>query len=62
MVLTLCDLQVLVPSASNLTSSLSIVHQVPEGHVGVYWRGGALLKIISDPGLFSVLFIWAICV
>lgn len=41
---------VLVPSASNLTSSLSIVHQVPEGHVGVYWRGGALLKTITDPG------------
>lgn len=31
-------------------SNLQIVHQVPEGHVGVYWRGGALLKTISEPG------------
>lgn len=29
---------------------ISILHQVPEGHVGVYWRGGALLKEITDPG------------
>uniref|UniRef100_A0A175YGU2 Band 7 domain-containing protein n=1 Tax=Daucus carota subsp. sativus TaxID=79200 RepID=A0A175YGU2_DAUCS len=41
---------VLVQSASDLTSSLSIIHQVPEGHVGVYWKGGALLKTITDPG------------
>ncbi|XP_049934814.1 uncharacterized protein LOC116258123 isoform X4 [Nymphaea colorata] len=27
-----------------------ILHQVPEGHVGAYWRGGALLKTITDPG------------
>ncbi|KAK4771785.1 hypothetical protein SAY86_013560 [Trapa natans] len=32
------------------TNSFSTLHQVPEGHVGVYWRGGALLKIIADPG------------
>ncbi|KAH7282765.1 hypothetical protein KP509_35G046800 [Ceratopteris richardii] len=31
-------------------SNLNIVHQVPEGHVGVYWRGGALLKTITEPG------------
>lgn len=42
--------QVLVPSSSNFLDSLSILHQVPEGHVGVYWRGGALLKTITDPG------------
>ncbi|XP_020220684.1 erlin-2-B [Cajanus cajan] len=42
---------VLVPSASpSFQNSLSILHQVPEGHVGVYWRGGALLKIITEPG------------
>ncbi|GER31852.1 erlin-2 [Striga asiatica] len=41
---------VIVPSASNLKQSLSILHQVPEGHVGVYWRGGALLNSITDPG------------
>ncbi|KAF8389710.1 hypothetical protein HHK36_024229 [Tetracentron sinense] len=31
-------------------SSLSILHQVPEGHVGAYWRGGALLETITNPG------------
>ncbi|XP_041013865.1 erlin-2-B [Juglans microcarpa x Juglans regia] len=39
-----------IPSSSTLKNSLSVVHQVPEGHVGVYWRGGALLKTITDPG------------
>ncbi|KAI3844506.1 hypothetical protein MKX03_026176 [Papaver bracteatum] len=42
---------ILIPAslaASN--STYSILHQVPEGHVGVYWRGGALLKTITDPG------------
>lgn len=29
----------------------SLVHQVPEGHVGAYWRGGALLNMISEPGI-----------
>ncbi|KAA8529352.1 hypothetical protein F0562_033849 [Nyssa sinensis] len=43
-------IMILVPSSSTLKSSLSILHQVPEGHVGVYWRGGALLKTITDPG------------
>jgi hypothetical protein len=27
------------------------VHMVPEGHVGVYWRGGALLSSYSKPGV-----------
>lgn len=44
-------MQVLIPSQSNFKSNFSILHQVPEGHVGVYWRGGALLKTITDPGL-----------
>eukprot|EP01023_Acetabularia_acetabulum_P038496 TRINITY_DN36921_c1_g1_i1.p1 TRINITY_DN36921_c1_g1~~TRINITY_DN36921_c1_g1_i1.p1 ORF type:complete len:381 (+),score=41.67 TRINITY_DN36921_c1_g1_i1:92-1144(+) len=26
------------------------VHQIPEGHVGVYWRGGKMLDIVADPG------------
>ncbi|KAL3501504.1 hypothetical protein ACH5RR_035953 [Cinchona calisaya] len=47
--------QVLVPSSANLQSSLSALHQVPEGHVGVYWRGGALLKTITDPGFHAKL-------
>ncbi|XP_008794156.2 erlin-2-B [Phoenix dactylifera] len=37
-------------SISTRSSSFSILHQVPEGHVGVYWRGGALLKTITNPG------------
>ncbi|KAM3203390.1 erlin-2-B [Capsicum annuum] len=41
---------VVAPSVSTLNNSLSILHQVPEGHVGVYWRGGALLSTITDPG------------
>ncbi|KAI3407537.1 PHB domain-containing protein [Psidium guajava] len=41
---------ILIPSTSTIKNSFSILHQVPEGHVGVYWRGGALLKTITDPG------------
>ena len=26
------------------------IHQIPEGHVGVYFRGGALLSYVSEPG------------
>jgi regulator of protease activity HflC (stomatin/prohibitin superfamily) len=29
---------------------LSTIHEVPEGHVGVYWRGGALIPGITEPG------------
>ncbi|KNA24307.1 hypothetical protein SOVF_016670 [Spinacia oleracea] len=41
---------VMLSSASTSKISLTVLHQVPEGHVGVYWRGGALLKTITDPG------------
>nr|DAD31453.1 TPA_asm: hypothetical protein HUJ06_010304 [Nelumbo nucifera] len=42
---------VVVPSSfSTASNSFSILHQVPEGHVGVYWRGGALLNTITNPG------------
>jgi len=27
------------------------IHKVDEGHVGCYWRGGALLQDITEPGL-----------
>lgn len=33
----------------------STIHQVPEGHVGVYWRGGALLDETTGPGFHSKL-------
>ena len=26
------------------------LHSVKEGHVGVYWRGGALLSSVTEPG------------
>jgi len=26
------------------------IHRVEEGHVGVYWRGGALLNRVTHPG------------
>ena len=26
------------------------LHQIPEGYVGVYFRGGALLKGTTEPG------------
>ncbi|KAL3823979.1 hypothetical protein ACJIZ3_020008 [Penstemon smallii] len=41
---------IILPAASTTKHSFSILHQVPEGHVGVYWRGGALLNIITEPG------------
>ncbi|KAI8527517.1 hypothetical protein RHMOL_Rhmol12G0081700 [Rhododendron molle] len=41
---------VLIPSLPAAKNSISILHQVPEGHVGVYWIGGALLKTITPPG------------
>ena len=30
-------------------------HTVQEGHVGIYFRGGALLKEISEPGYHTKL-------
>ncbi|KAK8659318.1 hypothetical protein V6N13_029524 [Hibiscus sabdariffa] len=42
--------QVMLPSSSSTKNALSILHQVPEGHVGVYWTGGALSKRITEPG------------
>ncbi|KAJ0973961.1 hypothetical protein J5N97_015926 [Dioscorea zingiberensis] len=41
---------VLLSAMSMTNGTFSILHQVPEGHVGVYWRGGALLDTITDPG------------
>jgi len=43
-------IMIVIPSSTTFKNSFSIVHQVPEGHVGVYWRGGALLNTITDPG------------
>jgi regulator of protease activity HflC (stomatin/prohibitin superfamily) len=48
LVLAICFMLYIPLSADG--HSLDIVHQVPEGHVGVYWRGGALLKTVTSPG------------
>ncbi|KAJ6846586.1 erlin-2-B isoform X1 [Iris pallida] len=40
----------LASSFSTTGASFSMLHQVPEGHVGCYWRGGALLNVITNPG------------
>jgi regulator of protease activity HflC (stomatin/prohibitin superfamily) len=37
-------------AAAALLTALATLHQVDEGHVGVYWRGGALLDSTSGPG------------
>ena len=29
---------------------IASIHQVPEGHVGVYWFGGAIENQITSPG------------
>lgn len=34
---------------------MGVVHQIPEGHVGVYWRGGALLRTITEPGYHTLI-------
>lgn len=38
------------------TVDLRCLHQVPEGHAGVYWRGGALLSAITEPGFYHIFF------
>ena len=31
------------------------IQSIPEGHVGVYWRGGALLDRVTGPGYHTML-------
>jgi len=38
-----------------LLSSYLGIHQVPEGHIGMYWLGGKLLDDISEPGLHTMI-------
>ena len=35
----------------------SALHKIEEGHVAVYYRGGALLDTIAQPGMFLKLFV-----
>mmetsp|Transcript_7405 Transcript_7405/g.31406 ORF Transcript_7405/g.31406 Transcript_7405/m.31406 type:complete len:342 (+) Transcript_7405:47-1072(+) len=48
-------LLVLFTAAAGGLLFASTIHQVPEGHVGVYWRGGALLDETTGPGFHSKL-------
>ncbi|KAI9091925.1 hypothetical protein K1719_027860 [Acacia pycnantha] len=41
---------ILLSPSSSFKNSISILHQVPKGHVAVYWTGGALQKTITEPG------------
>ncbi|KAI9091915.1 hypothetical protein K1719_027850 [Acacia pycnantha] len=41
---------ILSSTSSSFKNSISTLHQVPEGHVGVYRKGGALLKTVTEPG------------
>ncbi|KAJ7518483.1 hypothetical protein O6H91_21G071400 [Diphasiastrum complanatum] len=41
---------VILPVFAAGAASAHILHQIPEGHVGVYFRGGALLNATSGPG------------
>jgi len=38
-----------------LSSAYLGIHQVPEGHIGVYWIGGKLLDDFSEPGLHTMI-------
>ena len=31
------------------------MHKVPEGHIGIYFRGGAILDTYTEPGWHSML-------
>ncbi|KAJ4733967.1 Erlin-2 [Rhynchospora pubera] len=42
-------------SMTSSSGNFLVLHQVPEGHVGVYWRGGALMKTITDPGFHMMM-------
>ncbi|XP_020591184.1 erlin-2-B [Phalaenopsis equestris] len=41
---------IFLSTSFSTNGSYSVLHQVPEGHVGAYWRGGALLNSITSPG------------
>jgi len=31
------------------------IHKIAEGHIGIYWRGGALMQSVTDPGYHFML-------
>uniref|UniRef100_A0A8C0XT32 Erlin n=1 Tax=Castor canadensis TaxID=51338 RepID=A0A8C0XT32_CASCN len=46
---------VAVASSFFCASLFSAVHKIEEGHIGVYYRGGALLTSTSGPGFHLML-------
>jgi len=44
-----------VATLATLLVPMGGVHRIPEGHVGVYWRGGALLDRVTSPGYHTML-------
>lgn len=40
----------LVPLISAVLLGMFSLHRIEEGHVGVYWRGGALIPRVTHPG------------
>lgn len=41
----------ILPVITLMVSLTIVLHRVEEGHVGVYFRAGALLPVISKPGI-----------
>jgi hypothetical protein len=31
------------------------IHKIDEGHIGLYWRGGALMEGFTEPGYHTML-------
>eukprot|EP00164_Ancoracysta_twista_P007651 GFYU01010898.1.p1 GENE.GFYU01010898.1~~GFYU01010898.1.p1 ORF type:complete len:330 (-),score=97.51 GFYU01010898.1:59-1048(-) len=46
-------LVVLAPILVSVGLMQFAIHRVSEGHVGIYWRGGALLKETTEPGFHA---------
>jgi len=52
MIIYVALLLLFIVACTDLGTSVtgSSLHQIPEGHVGVYYRGGALLDRVTEPG------------
>ena len=48
-------LSVALPLVALLVSLPIVLHRIDEGHVGVYFRAGALLPITSKPGIHMMM-------
>lgn len=41
----------ILPFITLILSLTIVLHRIEEGHVGVYFRAGALLPVVSKPGI-----------